>query len=60
MKTGSRLAIIIFSLVAITHLLRLVFGIPIVIGEWNVPQWVSILGVLVPGLVAWLLWQESK
>ena len=60
MNTGSRLAIIIFSLVAIAHLFRLVFGIPIAVGEWNVPQWVSILGVLVPGLVAWLLWQESK
>ena len=60
MKTGTRLAVILFTLVAIAHLLRLLYSIPITAGDWDVPQWISLFGVVVPGLVAWLLWRESK
>lgn len=60
MKTGSKLAIVLFVLVAIGHLLRLIVGIPMTVGEWGVPQWISVFGVIVPGLVAYLLWKESK
>ena len=34
--------------------------VPITAGETNVPQWISLFGVVVPALVAWLLWRESK
>jgi len=60
MKTGSKLAIILFTLVAIAHLLRLIFGIDLTVGDWIAPPWVSILGIAVPGFIAWLLWKESK
>jgi protein-S-isoprenylcysteine O-methyltransferase Ste14 len=60
MKTGSLLAIIVFVLVAIAHLLRLVSGTDVVIGGNDIPQWISVVGVIVPGLIAWLLWKESK
>ena len=60
MKIGSKLAILLLVLVAVTHLLRLIYGINITVGEWTVPQWVSMLGVIVPGAIAGLLWQESK
>jgi hypothetical protein len=60
MKTGSKLAITLFTLVAIAHLLRLLNGIPVTAGDWDVPQWVSILGVAVTGLLAWMLWKESQ
>ena len=60
MKTGAKIAIVIFLVVAFAHLLRLVFLIPITAGDWSVPQWISLFGVLVPLLVAWLLWRESK
>ncbi len=60
MKMGSLLAVIVFVLVAITHLLRVVSGTEIVIGGTNIPQWISVVGVVVPGLIAWLLWNESK
>jgi hypothetical protein len=60
MKTGSLLAIIVFVLVAIAHLLRVVSGTEIVIGGVDIPQWVSILGIIVPVLIAWLLWKESN
>lgn len=59
MKPGTLLAIIVFTLVAVAHLLRLVTGTPVTIGESAIPQWISIVGVIVPGLIAWLLWRES-
>lgn len=60
MKIGSKLAILVFTLVAIAHLLRLVNGIDMTLGEWSVPQWISVLGVIGPLAIAGLLWNESK
>ncbi len=60
MKTGSILAITLFGLVSIAHLLRLLYAMPITTGDWDVPQWISLFGVVVPGLVALMLWRESK
>lgn len=60
MKPGSLLAIIVFTLVAIAHLLRLIDGTEVVVRGNIIPQWISAVGVIVPGLVAWLLWKESK
>ena len=60
MKTGSLLAVIVFILVAIAHLMRIVNGTEIVIGGIDIPQWISVVAVIVPGLIAWLLWKESK
>lgn len=60
MKTGSLLAIIVFTIVAAAHLLRLVDGTQIVVGSTSIPMWVSFVGVLVPGLIAFLLWKETR
>lgn len=60
MKPGSMLAILLFALVAIAHLLRLVNGLDVTVGGWSVPQWVSVGGVIVPAAIAYLLWRESR
>ncbi len=60
MKTGSMLAVIAFVLFAVVHLLRLITGTEIVIAGSVIPQWVSIIGVIVPGVIVWLLWKESN
>jgi len=60
MKIGSKLAILVFSIVAIAHLCRLIFAMDVTIGDWAVPQWVSLLGFAGPGIIAWLLWRESQ
>jgi len=60
MKTGSMLAILLFILVAIAHLVRVVNGVDVTVGEWNVPQWVSVVGVIVPTAIAVLLWRERQ
>ncbi len=59
-NTGARLAIILFALVSIAHLLRLIYTVNITIGGWDAPQWISLFGFVVPGLIAWLLWRESN
>ena len=60
MKTGSMLAMLLLTLVAFAHLLRLVNGIEVTVGGWNVPQWVSVSGVVIPAAIAFLLWRESR
>lgn len=60
MKTGSMLAILLFTLVAVAHLLRLVMGLEVTVDGWNVPQWISVGGVIVPAVIAILLWRESR
>jgi len=60
MKIGNLLAIVFLSLVALAHLLRLIDGTEIIARGVAVPLWVSAFGVLAPGLIAWLLWKESR
>ena len=60
MKIGSKLAILVFSIVAITHLCRLIFAIDVTIGDWILPRWASVFAVIGPGIIAALLWRESK
>ena len=58
MKIGSRLAMIFMIAVAGLHLLRMVFHVEITVGGKQVPEWASLLGVIVPGALAFLLWRE--
>ena len=60
MKTGSKLAIILFTIVSIAHLLRMIFAVSVTIGSWNAPLLISVFGFVVPGAIAWMLWRESK
>lgn len=47
-------AAVVFGLVALAHGARLALGLPVVIGTWDVPAWVSWVGVLVTGgLAVW-------
>ncbi len=60
MKTGTLLAIIFLVVFAVFHLLRLLFGMTIVIGGTTIPLWASVLAFLVSGAFAVMLWRESK
>ena len=43
----------IFSLVCLLHLARIVFGWSLVIGSWSVPMWLSWVGLIVAGALAY-------
>ena len=60
MRTGTLTAVVLFLVIAFAHLLRLVFMVPITAGKWQVPLWISLLGVILPLVVAWLLWIERR
>jgi hypothetical protein len=42
----------VFLVVAVAHLTRLLFGWEIQIGHWSPPTWVSIPGLIIPGMLS--------
>lgn len=48
---------VFFSLVAVAHLLRIVYGLPIQVDEYSVPMLVSWIATIVPGGLA--IWAFS-
>ncbi len=60
MSSARILSIALFSLVALTHLLRLIMGWAVTIDGWVAPMWTSVIGVLVPGSLAVMLWKETQ
>lgn len=59
MKPITNLAIAIFILITVVHLLRLVFGWEATLNGVVVPMWVSVLGLLIAGALAYFLWREA-
>ena len=43
---------VLFSLVALAHLLRIVYGLPISVDDYAVPMLVSWIGLIVPAALA--------
>jgi hypothetical protein len=60
MKPFTKIASLLFALIAIAHLYRLLRPFDLVIAGCAIPQWVSILGAVVAGGLALMLHQESK
>lgn len=44
---------LIFLVVALVHLARLAFGIDLILGDFNVPTWLSWIGVLFAGYLSY-------
>ena len=44
---------VIFSLIAVLHFLRLVFGWEAVIGGWMLPTWLSVVALVVALVLAY-------
>ncbi len=59
-KPFSILAMLVFILVALAHLHRLLFEWEVLINEARMPMWISVLGVLIAGVLAYGLWRESR
>ena len=54
------IAAIIFGIMALVHLYRLVTHFQIVLGSHLIPEWVSIIAMLIAGLLAVMLYRESR
>ena len=59
-KPATTIATIIFLIMAIIHAYRLFRHFPIYVGSHVIPMWVSWVGLIVPLLLAWGLWRESR
>jgi protein-S-isoprenylcysteine O-methyltransferase Ste14 len=51
---------ILLAVVSLAHLLRIAFAIPVTVADAVIPMWVSGIGVVVPGVLAWLLYRGSR
>jgi len=60
MKPATTLAVIFLALVSAAHLARLVLRIDVTAGGWAVPMWPSAIACAFTGVLAILLWRESR
>jgi hypothetical protein len=60
MKPFTYIAVGVFALVALLHVLRLLFGWEATIAGLAVPLWVSLLGAVIAGGLAVMVWRESR
>jgi lipopolysaccharide export LptBFGC system permease protein LptF len=54
------IAAVIFALMALVHLYRIVTHFQIILGSHPVPLWVSWAAIVVTGLLAAMLFRESR
>ena len=52
-KTFDIVAGAIFAALALVHVLRILMGWPAMIGGWNVPMWLSWIGLVVAGVLSY-------
>ena len=60
MKPFTSIAVAVFALVAVVHLVRLFTGWEVIVNGYVVPEWASLAGVIVAGGLAVLLWREAR
>ena len=60
MKPFTTIAVALFTLIAVVHLLRLFAGWEIVVVGFSIPVWWSAIGLVVAGGLALMLWREAR
>ncbi len=60
MKPFTTIAVVVFTIVAVLHLLRIFMGWEVVVGGTVIPMWASYLGLIIAGGLAFLLWRECR
>ena len=60
MKTGTFVAMIFLVLVAIAHILRVVWQVEVIVGGYYVPMWMSYAAVILTVVLAAAMWNEHS
>ncbi len=60
MKLFTTLAVVVFAIVTFLHVLRILMTWEVVIQGFVVPMWLSHLGLIIAGVLAFLVWRESR
>jgi chromate transport protein ChrA len=60
MKTGTFVAMLFLVLVAIAHILRVVWQVKVIASNYYVPMWMSYAAVIVTVVLAAAMWNEHR
>ena len=60
MKPATNITVILLMLIAIAHLLRLLFRVEIVANGMVIPMWASIPAFIIPAVLAIMVWRENR
>jgi len=60
MKPFTTVAVIVFLIVAVVHLVRVIEGWPVAIDALQIPMWVSVVGCAISALLAVMVWRENR
>ena len=60
MKPFTSVAAVLLGVIALAHLYRLVQPFDVTVAGETVPQWVSIVGLIVAGGISLMLWREAR
>ena len=60
MKPFTTIAVAVFALVAIVHLIRLFVGWEVIVSGFVIPVWWSALGLVIAGGLALMVWREAR
>ena len=60
MKPFTKLASAVFSVIALAHLYRIVRPFEVTVAGSAIPQWASVVGLIVAGVLSLMLWRESR
>jgi hypothetical protein len=58
-KPFTTVAVILFALIAVLHVLRVVYSWEVTIGNINIPMWASVLAAVVAALLAFMVKREA-
>lgn len=51
---------VVFTIVAVLHLARVIFGWDFVLGSWNAPYWINGLGAVLTAFLAYLSFELAR
>ena len=60
MKPVSTIVVVVFALVAVVHLMRILQGWEVLVNGVSIPMWTSVVGVVIAGGLAILIWREAQ
>jgi hypothetical protein len=60
LKPISIVAVVIFSLVALVHLVRIALGWEVTVNGISIPMWASVIACAVSAALAFMLWRQPR
>ena len=60
MRPFTTIAVLILAILTLAHLYRLIKGLEVVVNGNTVPQWISGVVAVVAGVLALMVWRESR